>query len=278
MEDIDGPRLKKGADLQAIEDLRWLGLDWDSGPDYQSGSLGNYRAVVSDLLARGMAYPCACTRAEVDLAASAPHASDGASVYPGTCRGKFPTVEAAVEATGRLPCIRFRLVDCRDDGAFEFVDGFRGHVRLDPAALGDFVIQKSDGTPSYQLACALDDAASGITRVVRGDDLLDSTPRQLALMSAMGFAARPTYCHVPLVLGSDGLRLAKRHGDTRVATYREVGATPDRVLSLLARWCGIEVPAGALSARDLISRFDLARVPRGPVTFTAADDAFLRVR
>src|SRR5437588_13000303 len=143
VEDLDGPRVKGGADREAMEDLRWLGLDWDEGPIYQSSRAAVYRAAVARLLAAGKAYSCVCTRREVELAASAPHAEDGASVYPGTCRGKFASVEEARKSSGREPAIRFAA----PPGAVEWRDHVRGAMRCDVAReLGDFVILKSDAT------------------------------------------------------------------------------------------------------------------------------------
>lgn len=272
IEDLDGPRVKHGADLQAIEDLKWLGVDWDDGPVYQSTRGGVYRAAVERLIAAGRAYPCICTRREVEGAASAPHAEDGAAVYPGTCRGRFGSVEEARAAAGREPAIRFAV----NEETLEFVDGFRGPLRFEPARqLGDFVIMKADGTAAYQLAVVMDDAEAGVTQVIRGDDLADSTPRQILLYRALGLTERiPRYHHLPLVVGEDGRRLAKRHGDTRLAHYRERGVTAGRVLALMARWCGVEAGASGTIA-ELLERFELARMGRERVTFTATDDAFL---
>lgn len=269
IEDIDGPRIKRGADLQALEDLAWLGLHCDSGPVYQSHTPQRYIDAATSLLHAGHAYPCVCTRAEVDAAASAPHASDGASVYPGTCRGRFQTLDDARAATGRDPCLRFRMPD-RD---FSFLDGFAGHTSIRGADLGDFPILKADRTPAYQLACALDDAEDGITHVLRGDDLLDSTPRQIALLQALGLGDRtPNYTHLPLVLGPDGRRLAKRHGDTRLSAYRAADPSPRRILALLARWCGIDPAVPPTTAADLIPHFDLSLLPKTPITFDPARD------
>src|SRR5882757_8051059 len=172
IEDLDGPRVKAGADRQAMEDLRWLGLDWDRGPIYQSPRAALYQSAGERLLAEGRAYPCVCTRREVELAASAPHSEDGAAVYPGTCRGKYRTMEEAETACGRVPAIRFAV----PEGKLEFVDGFKGACRFEPAKeLGDFVIMKADGTAAYQLAVVVDDAEMGVTDIVRGGELLDST-------------------------------------------------------------------------------------------------------
>lgn len=284
IEDIDGPRVRRGAAEQAIDDLRWLGLDWDDGPLLQSSRLDAHRAAIDHLLSTGHAYPCVCTRSEVERAASAPHADDGASVYPGTCRGRFASVDDARRATGREPAIRFRI---DDDAVARWDDAFAGPQSVPMRSLGDFVIAKADGTPSYQLAVVVDDRAARVTQVVRGDDLIDSTPRQMALLralrsldvepstlsversAAIGNANAehrteevPTYWHLPLLVGPDGRRLAKRHGDTRLASYRAAGVGAGEILRRLAVWCGIDPPASLASARDLLDRFDIGRLPR----------------
>jgi glutamyl-tRNA synthetase len=264
IEDLDGPRVKRGADQEAIEDLRWLGLDWDEGPVYQSRRAGEYRRAVEALLASGQAYPCICTRKEVELAASAPHAEDGAAVYPGTCRDRFASVEDARRAAGgREPAIRFRVAE---RAIVEWRDQVRGEMRCDvPRELGDFVIAKADGTAAYQLAVVVDDAAMGVTHVVRGDDLIDSTPRQILVYRALGHAALvPVYFHVPLVVGADGRRLAKRHGDTRLSYYRSRGVTAERLLALLGRWIGVEEFGGLA---DLVERFDVRKMSSEAIVF-----------
>jgi glutamyl-tRNA synthetase len=272
VDDLDGPRVKKGADRAAIEDLKWFGVDWDDGPVYQSPRAAIYRSAAMKLVEGGLAYPCVCTRKDVERAASAPHAEDGSAVYPGTCRGKYASFAEAERAGGRTPVIRFAV----PPGEVVFHDEFLGRRTVEPAKdLGDFVILKADGTAAYQLAVVIDDAESGVTDVVRGDDLVDSTPRQILLYRALGLAKKiPAYCHLPLVVGADGRRLAKRHGDTRLSHYRDAGVTPERVVALIARWCGMEAEEQA-SARDLVARFDLATLPRESVTFTDAADAWL---
>lgn len=273
IEDLDGPRVKKGADRQAIEDLRWLGMDWDEGPVYQSPRAAEYARAVERLLAAGLAYPCICTRREALLAASAPHADDGATVYPGTCRGRFATRDEAARAAGRPPAVRFAV----HEQHLEFDDELAGRLSFNPAHdLGDFVIMKADGTAAYQLAVVMDDAAAGVTHVVRGDDLIDSTPRQILLYRALGMAhAVPRYCHLPLVVGEDGRRLAKRHGDTRLSHYRRLGVPASRVLALLGRWCGLELDPGRAAARDFVALLEMARFPRGRIVFTQDDDRWL---
>ena len=260
IEDLDGPRIKRGADQQAIDDLRWLGIDWDEGPIYQSSRLAEYDDAVRRLTHAGHTFICTCSRKDIEGAASAPHATDGATIYPGTCRD---VIYDLVEGTPFA--IRFRV----PDEVVTFDDHFAGPRSFDVARrLGDFVISKSDDTPAYQLAVVVDDAEMGVTDVVRGDDLLDSTPRQILLYRALGLADRiPNYYHLPLVIGPDGRRLAKRHGDTRLATYRDAGVPAARVLRLLAAWCGIEDVSDNVRASDLVGRFDLARLPRGPIVF-----------
>jgi glutamyl-tRNA synthetase len=274
IEDLDGPRIKKGADHQAIDDLRWLGLSWDEGPIYQSSRLPLYQEAIKRLIQTGHAYPCICSRSEVAFAASAPHAEDGAAIYPGTCRGRFSSIDEARAAAGREPALRFVV----PDEAIEFHDQFAGPKRFNPARdLGDFVIAKSDGTPAYQLAVVVDDADMNITRVVRGDDLLDSTPRQILLYRALGLSHLiPAYCHLPLVIGPDARRLAKRHGDSRLAHYRSLGVTPGRILALLAQTLGLQTSSDSLTINDLLDRFDLQQVPHDPFVFTQAHDEFLR--
>jgi glutamyl-tRNA synthetase len=275
IEDLDGPRIKPGADRLLIEDLQFLGLDWDDGPIQQSSHANEYQTAIDFLLARGLAYPCVCSRREVDLAASAPHAEDGSAIYPGTCRGRFASVNQAREQAGRPPAIRFAA----PDQDIEFEDGFAGRQILNVARrLGDFVIAKSDGTAAYQLAVVVDDLASGITQVVRGDDLLESTFRQILLYRALDAGDRiPRYMHLPLVVGPDGRRLAKRHGDTRLRMYRDLGVGRSQILALLARWCGIaEKSAKIDDPRQLIDCLDLRTISPSPVVFTPEDDAWLR--
>ena len=265
VEDLDGPRIKPEFSQQAINDLTWLGLDWDSGPTLQTPRLAVYRAAIERLIASGHAYPCVCTRKEIEQAASAPHAEDGSAVYPGTCRGKFQDAADALARTGRPPAWRFAVPDM----LFEFRDDFAGVCRFDLATqIGDFVLAKPDDTPSYQLAVVADDLDAGVTQVVRGDDLIDSVPRQVLLYNALGRDAEtPAYTHLPLVLGPDGRRLAKRHGDTRLGSLRDDGWSADRVRGLLGKWLGLGKDT-TLTPQQVLDRFDLARVPREPVVAT----------
>jgi glutamyl-tRNA synthetase len=263
-EDIDSPRVKPGAAAVILDDLRWLGLDWDACPVVQTERLPLYESALRLLQERELVYPCTCTRSDVERAASAPHLEHEGPVYPGTCSGRRADEAAALE--GRPFCWRFRV----GDGRFDFVDGFRGPTHIDLREVGgDFVVWKSGGTPAYQLAVVVDDAGQGVTEVVRGDDLVPSTPRQLLLYEALGLLP-PGFVHVPLVAGPDGRRLAKRHGDTRLASLRAAGVRAEIVLGLLAWSCGWIKRVDPVCARDLLPLFRLETIPHSPFVLTSA--------
>lgn len=263
IEDIDSPRVKAGATGQAMQDLSWLGLNWDGEPVVQSQRLTLYEQALEILKNQELVYPCTCTRADVAAAASAPHADHEGPVYPGTCSHRRAADAVALAAEGRPFAWRFRV---SESPAFE--DGYYGRVQLDRKRLGgDFVVWKSAGTPAYQLAVVVDDAAAGITDAVRGDDLIPSTPRQLLLYRALG-ATPPRFTHVPLVVGEDGRRLAKRHGDTRLSTLREAGIRSGMLVGLLAWSCGWIPEITEATPRELIPRFRLDTIPRSPFVLT----------
>ncbi|MFM7151415.1 MAG: glutamate--tRNA ligase family protein, partial [Gemmataceae bacterium] len=204
----------------------------------------------------GLVFPCTCTRSDLERATSAPHAEHEGPAYPGTCSAR--SAQDAEFLTGFA--WRFRL----PPRIVPFTDGFCGTVQVDLHRVGgDFVIWKNTDAPAYQLAVAVDDAAMGITQVVRGDDLVPSTPRQLLLYEALHLE-EPSFFHVPLVVGTDGRRLAKRHGDTRLSSLREAGVTAERVVGLLAWSCGWSEPNREWSARDLLKRFEMDSIPREP--------------
>jgi len=271
MEDLDHPKVKAGAAQQAYDDLRWLGLDWDEGPDcggvyapyVQSERVELYREALYKLKKSGLVYPCVCSRSDVEAAQSAPHAGEDGLRYSGTCRGKFNSFEEATATmpTGRIPAWRFRV----EDEVVSFVDGFCGVQEQNVSrAVGDFALARHVDGAGYMLAVVVDDAAMGITEVLRGDDLLTTTHRQVLLYKALGLEC-PEFVHVPLVVGSDGRRLAKRHGDTRIYTLRESGVSAEKVVGLLAYWCGWAEQGESLSAGDLLSRFDMSTLPCEPV-------------
>jgi glutamyl-tRNA synthetase len=262
VEDIDSPRVKPGAAAQALADLAWLGLDWDEGPVVQSERVALYESALRRLQGRELVYPCTCTRADVERAASAPHAEHEGPVYPGTCAARRAADAGALG--GRPHCWRFRV----PVGARTFVDAFRGGTEVDLASAGgDFVVWKSGGTPAYQVAVVVDDSAQGVTEVVRGDDLVPSTPRQLLLYEALGLRA-PAFAHVPLVVGPDGRRLAKRHGDTRLSALRAAGVRAEALLGLLAWSCGWLGRVEPVRARELVGVYELGSVPRAPFVLT----------
>jgi glutamyl-tRNA synthetase len=268
IEDIDSPRIKAGAVEQACDDLRWLGLDWDGEPLVQTQRLEAYRSAREDLRRQELVYPCTCTRTDVERAASAPHLEHEGPIYPGTCAGRH---SADAEVLGDRPYSwRFRLPQCTPS----FIDAIRGKVAVDLHDLGgDFVVWKAawrpgeESTPAYQLAVVVDDAEQGVTEVIRGDDLVPSTPRQLLLYDALGLRP-PTFAHVPLVVGPDGRRLAKRHGDTRLASVRESGVPPEALVGLLAWSCGWLDRIEPIGARELVPRFSLGPIPRQPFFLT----------
>ena len=261
IEDIDSPRVKPEAAAEAVTDLQWLGLDWDGEPITQTHRMPLYETALARLQAAELVYPCTCTRSDIERAASAPHAEGAEPPYPGTCSNR--RVVDADSINDRSFAWRFRVTQTPP-----FDDLFLGPVALDLCQDGgDFVVWKSAGSPAYQLAVVVDDAGTAITHVIRGDDLVSSTPRQLLLYSALGLQP-PRFAHLPLVVGPDGRRLAKRHGDTRLSAIRAAGVTPDRVVGLLAWSCGWLAEPTPIMPHDLIQRFDLNSIPRRPFVLT----------
>ena len=268
VEDLDGPRVRPGLETLILSELRWLGLDWDEGPDVggprapyrQSERRASYQAALDRLRADGAVYPCFCSRAEIAAASRAPHGpGDEGPRYPGTCRGLSPA-EVADHARRRPPAWRLRA----EAGEVAFEDGVHGRRAFDVAAeVGDFVVARADGVAAYQLAVVVDDAAMGIEEVVRGDDLLSSTARQLLLYRALSLPP-PRFAHVPLVVGEDGARLAKRHGALSVGELRARGVDPRRVAGLLAALSGLAGGDLPIDPRQLVDGFSLSRLPRGP--------------
>ncbi len=269
IENLDLPRCKPEWTARSLEDLRWLGLDWDEGPDvggphapYEQSRRGElYEEALSRLEAQGLLYPCYCSRADLLSAGQAPHglASEGPA-YPGTCRG-LSMAERQARAAAKNPSLRFAM----PERAVAFHDGIAGAMTYEAGAGGDFVVKRADGIIGYQLAVVVDDYAMGITHVLRGWDLLDSTPRQLLLDEALGYPP-PQYSHAPLLLGPDGKRLAKRHGDIAIAMLRETGCRPESIIGLLAWLYGLIDKPEPAAPRELVPLFHEDRLPRAAVT------------
>lgn len=251
MEDLDSSRVRHGIEAQQLADLTALGLDWDGPVLRQSERHARYQDAVDSLEAAGRLYPCFCTRAEIRAAVSAPHEPLPEGVYPGTCRKLTASQRAARLAEGRPPALRIRA----DEQRIGFLDRVHGECA---GVVDDFVVRRNDGAFAYNLAVVVDDAALAVGEVVRGDDLLTSTPRQLLLYRLLELPP-PRHAHVPLVLGPDGRRLAKRHGDV---TLRELSAA--RALAWMAGSLGLS-PGGA--APELLAGFSPDAVPRTPATF-----------
>ena len=264
MEDIDPERSRDEYARFIIEDLRFLGLDWDEGegaggahgPYRQSGRTLVYEEALRRLDAMGLLYPCFCSRAELHDVTRAPHASDGRLIYGGRCRNLNAQERAELSAR-RRPSLRLRV----PDETIRFVDGLCGPQAQNlQEECGDFIVRRSDGAFAYQLAVVVDDIAMGVTQVVRGRDLLDSTPRQLYLYRLLG-GQPPTYYHVPLLLAPDGRRLSKRERDLDMGALRaRYGA--EEILGRLAFLTGLRETAAPVEARALAETFSWSRVRR----------------
>ena len=285
MEDLDHPKVKPQAAEQALADLRWLGLDWDEGPDLggpfapyvQTQRRPLYATALERLRAQGLAYPCVCSRKDVESAQSAPHAGEDGLAYDGHCRGRFATYAeaSAVLPPDRLPVWRFRAPEGVATSFDDLVCGSQREIVAE--TIGDFALARDPDGAGYMLAVVVDDAAMGITEIVRGDDLLRTTHRQLLLQRALGLPT-PRYAHVPLVVAEDGRRLAKRHGDTRLSALREAGIPPSRIVGLLAWWCGWADFDAHVHPAELLPKFDFATLSRAPAVLTPRVRAALNIQ
>lgn len=276
LEDLDPQRSRVSFAQLIADDLRWLGLDWDEGPDVggpfgpyiQSQRRELYEAQLQALVAKGLVYPCVCTRSELHDA-SAPHASDGELIYAGTCRHRTPeALSAALRSMpNRQPAMRLQVTET----PITFVDLHDGPQSQQLNLIsGDFILRRSDGVHAYQLAVSVDDALMGINRVVRGEDLLSSVGRQIYLHQLMGFDP-PVYGHVPLMVGTDGKRLSKRHFATDFGYWRDQGVKPEEIVGYLAFKAGISDRYQALSAQSLISSFSWDKIVRGPIVVSETE-------
>jgi glutamyl-tRNA synthetase len=276
LEDIDPERSRPEFAVAILRDLRWLGLNWDEGPDVggpcgpyaQSERLGRYAEALEFLERAGRVYPCFCTRKELRSLASAPHAGvagDGSPIYPGTCRELEPAAREALLRQGRRPSSRLRC----DDISVVFDDLVAGPQRMTLGDCGgDFALRRSDGVFAYQLAVVLDDIAMGVTQVVRGDDILSSTPRQIFLSRLLG-ASPPQYAHLPLVLDAEGERLAKRHQSLTLAALREAGVLAPAIVGYLGWRAGLLDAPHPVTSQALVPGFAFSRLTRAPVRLPA---------
>lgn len=275
MEDLDTPRVRPGAADAILADLRWLGLDWDEGPDIgglygpyiQSARQAIYLGELARLRAHGLLYPCYCTRAELHASqpdhsiASAPHAGDQPPRYPGTCRALTASERRAREAVGRRPSLRFRV----PDAPMHFSDHLLGpQSERVSVTTGDFIVRRSDGLIAYNLAVVVDDALMSVTQVARGADLLSVTAPQRALAMALGYPPPREYVHLPLALDATGARLAKRDAAAGVAALRARGMAPERVVGALAASVGLWPAGEPATPRALLATFDLVRLSPQP--------------
>ena len=265
IEDIDHPRVKPETIDQTRRDLEWLGLTWDEEVPLQSTAPEAALEALQQLASRGLVYPCARTRAA--FAASAPNEGDGTMRADSTLRPEnagAPCADVDVHTNWRL------LVN---NGTVEVNDVLLGNNLIDVAAdCGDFAVWTKRGMPAYQLAVAIDDARQGVTQVVRGNDLLTSAARQQLILQHLDLPT-PTWCHVPLLRGEDGRRLAKRHGDSRIERWRT--GSPDQLIGLLASWSGITTTPEPMSADAFADAFDLETFPHEDVVVREADLTWL---
>jgi glutamyl-tRNA synthetase len=268
VEDLD--RITSSAEHEAnqLSDLRALGIDWEPPVIRQSDRFDQHRDALATLTARGLTFPCWCSRRDIAAAAQAPQSGDESSRYPGTCRRLTRHQKSEAAASGRQPAIRLRAVPDSGEATLtvEFNDLIAGRHRGHP---DDVVLQRNDGIPAYHLAVVVDDAHQSVSQVLRGDDLLEVTPSQIHLGSLLGLPV-PTYAHVPMVLGADGHRLAKRHGGVTLTERIAALGSTEAVIGELAWTLGAVSTPTEMSLVELLDRFDLAAVPRTPWTWTTS--------
>jgi glutamyl-tRNA synthetase/nondiscriminating glutamyl-tRNA synthetase len=272
IEDTDAERSTRESEQSILDDLRWLGLDWDEGPEAggtfgpyrQSERLEQYAAYAADLLSRGLAYRCFCTPEELEAERKAAMAANAPPKYSGRCRNLDPAKTAQRVASGERAAVRFKVPGARD---VTFSDIVRGDVTFNTDVIGDPVILRSDGRPAYNFAVVIDDALMQVTHVIRGEDHISNTPRQILLYEACGWTP-PAFAHLSLVLGPDHAPLSKRHGATSVAEFRERGFLPEALVNYLALlgWSPGEGEE-LLPALEMARRFDLSKVSHSSAVF-----------
>jgi glutamyl-tRNA synthetase len=267
IEDTDVTRSTEEAVEQIQQVMRWLGLDWDEGPYLQSHRFETYLAAADRLVAAGLAYECFCTEEEVKARNDEAMKAGRKPGYDGRCRDLTPSDRERLRAEGRPRSIRFRTPD---DGRSTFDDVVRGEVSVDWSTISDFVIVRSNGTPVFFLANAVDDIDMGITHVLRGEDLIDSTHRVLAIRRALGVESPPVYAHLPLIVGPGGAKLSKRHAAISVEEYRDAGYLAEALVNYLALlgWAPSD-DREVVTTEELVAEFDLAHVKPSAAAFDA---------
>lgn len=271
VEDTDASRVSEEAFHLVMESLRWLGIEWDEGPDVggphapyrQSQRMDVYREHADRLVADGRAYRCYCTPEELEQRRQDALARGEAPGYDGRCRTLTEAERSAFETEGRPWALRFWM----PERGFVIEDLLKGEVRFAAGTLRDYVILRSDGSPTYLLAAGVDDMLMGMTHIIRGEDLLASTPRQIALMEALGATSFPRYAHHPMIVGLDRQPLSKRHGSTSVEAFRERGFLPEALVNYLALLGWSWGEEDFMSVPELVERFDISRVSRNPAMF-----------
>lgn len=253
VEDLDSGRSRPNWIPTQIAELETIGIDWDAEPVRQSERGGLYEEALTSLEREGLVYGCFCTRREIREASSAPHGELPEGAYPGTCRDLTAAEREQKRMAGRPPALRVRA----DGARISFMDGLHGEVT---GVVDDFVVRRNDGDFAYNLAVVVDDADQSVSEVVRGDDLLDSTPRQLWLYQRLGLVEPSAWLHLPLMLGSDGQRLAKRHGAVTIEEQIESGRTAEAVVGEIAASLGLVEAGTECLAPELVDRFDWASI------------------
>jgi glutamyl-tRNA synthetase len=260
IEDLDQASARTEHEASAIDHLSRLGIDWDGPIVRQSERSDLHEDALATLTAAGRTYPCYCSRremlAEAHASIAAPHGPVAPAGYPGTCRDLSMRQRSEREAEGRKPSLRLRA----DATEMSFVDQLVGPVS---GVVDDFVVRRADGMPAYNVVVVVDDREQGVQEVVRGDDLVSTTPRQLLVARMLGFES-PTYAHVPLVLDPEGERLAKRHGAVTLDDQNSLGRSDEEILSVLAASLGLADSNETVTARELVERFTIEALPRQP--------------
>jgi glutamyl-tRNA synthetase len=271
IEDTDLERSTRDSEAAILESLRWLGIDWDEGPFFQMQRLERYKEVAERLVAAGHAYRCYASREELDAMREAQRARGEKPRYDGRWRPERAKAAGLVPPPGRAPVVRFRTPE---EGEIGWDDLVKGPIVFPNAELDDLVILRADGVPTYNFGVVVDDADMAITHVIRGDDHVNNTPRQIHIFRALG-AALPRFGHVPMILGPDGERLSKRHGAVSVTQYRDDGYLPEALDNYLARLGWSHGDDEVFSMSQLVEWFDLAHVSRSPAQFNPEKLAWL---